>query len=202
MSDIDQVREYLLSLQNRIVAGLEQLDGKQTFKRDAWDRPGGGGGESRVLKGGGVFEQAGVNFSHVFGSELPPSATKTRPDLAGQGFQAMGVSLVLHPENPYIPTTHANFRFFTAGDEDNDPQGCLQENERPRAPVGNLDVSHLLVEGTQKEVIEAVKNAIRAAGPGGGYILSAAHSHPYVDATRLRWMVEAAHDYGHYPLPG
>jgi coproporphyrinogen III oxidase len=74
-----------------------------------------------VLKNGGVFEQAGVNFSHVFGDELPPSATRTRPDLAGQGFRALGVSLVLHPENPYIPTTHANFRFFTAGDEDSDP---------------------------------------------------------------------------------
>ena len=121
MSDIDQVRDYLRSLQNRIVAELEQLDDEQTFKRDAWDRPGGGGGESRVLKNGGVFEQAGVNFSHVFGNELPPSATKTRPDLAGQGFQAMGVSLVLHPENPYIPTTHANFRFFMAGDEDSEP---------------------------------------------------------------------------------
>ena len=121
MSDIDQVRDYLRSLQNRIVAELEQLDDKQTFQRDAWDRAGGGGGESRALKNGGVFEQAGVNFSHVFGTELPPSATKTRPDLAGQKFQAMGVSLVLHPENPYIPTTHANFRFFMAGDEDSDP---------------------------------------------------------------------------------
>lgn len=121
MSDVDQVKDYLRSLQNRIVADLEQLDAKRTFRRDAWDRPGGGGGESRVLKGGEIFEQAGVNFSHVFGSELPPSATKTRPDLAGHGFQAVGVSLVLHPENPYIPTTHANFRFFTAGDEDSDP---------------------------------------------------------------------------------
>ena len=121
MSDIEQVREYLLALQNRIVAELEQLDGKQTFLRDVWDRPGGGGGESRVLKLGGVFEQAGVNFSHVFGDTLPPSATKTRPDLAGQGFQAMGVSLVLHPENPYVPTTHANFRYFVAGDEASDP---------------------------------------------------------------------------------
>ena len=118
MNDISLVKDYLLSLQNRIVAELEEIDGKREFLRDSWDRPGGGGGESRVLKGGGVFEQAGVNFSHVFGDKLPPSATKTRPDLEGQGFQAMGVSLVLHPENPYVPTTHANFRFFTAGDED------------------------------------------------------------------------------------
>jgi coproporphyrinogen III oxidase len=121
MSAIEQVMDYLRSLQNQIVAELEQLDGKEAFRRDAWDRPGGGGGESRVLKGGGVFEQAGVNFSHVFGDELPPSATKTRPDLAGHGFQAAGVSLVLHPGNPFVPTTHANFRFFTAGDEDSDP---------------------------------------------------------------------------------
>jgi coproporphyrinogen III oxidase len=118
MNEISQVKDYLLSLQNRIVADLEQLDGNESFLRDAWDRPGGGGGESRVLKRGAIFEQAGVNFSHVFGDKLPPSATKTRPDLEGQGFQAMGVSLVLHPENPYVPTTHANFRFFTAGNED------------------------------------------------------------------------------------
>jgi len=121
MSDIDQVRDYLQALQNRIVAELEELDGRRVFDRDSWDRPGGGGGESRVLKAGGVFEQAGVNFSHVFGDRLPPSATRTRPDLAGRGFQALGVSLVLHPENPYVPTTHANFRFFTAGDADADP---------------------------------------------------------------------------------
>ena len=118
MSDIDDVKDYLLSLQNRIVAELEQIDGDGRFRRDAWQRDEGGGGESRVLAGGRVFEKAGVNFSHVFGSQLPPSATKTRPDLAGQGFQAMGVSLVLHPGNPYIPTTHANFRLFSAGSED------------------------------------------------------------------------------------
>ena len=118
MNDSSRVKDYLLSLQNRIVAELETVDGGRRFLRDAWERPGGGGGESRVLKGGAVFEQAGVNFSHVFGDELPPSATKNRPDLEGQGFQAMGVSLVLHPENPYVPTTHANFRFFTAGDSD------------------------------------------------------------------------------------
>jgi coproporphyrinogen III oxidase len=121
MSDIDEVRAYLQSLQDGIVGELERLDGKETFHRDAWDRPGGGGGESRVLKRGGVFEQAGVNFSHVFGKQLPPSATKSRPDLAGQGFQAMGVSLVLHPENPYVPTTHANLRYFVAGEAGSDP---------------------------------------------------------------------------------
>ena len=121
MTPINEVKDYLLSLQDRIVANLEHLDGKATFIEDAWERDGGGGGRSRVLSNGAVFEQAGVNFSHVFGSQLPPSATKNRPDLAGQGFQAVGVSLVLHPHNPYVPTTHANFRYFTAGDEDADP---------------------------------------------------------------------------------
>jgi coproporphyrinogen III oxidase len=121
MSNIVLVSEYLRSLQNRIIAELEELDGKETFLRDAWERPGGGGGESRVLKRGRVFEQAGVNFSHVFGKELPPSATRRRPELAGQGFQAMGISLVLHPQNPYVPTTHANFRYFTAGDQNREP---------------------------------------------------------------------------------
>jgi coproporphyrinogen III oxidase len=116
MSNIDDVKNYLAALQNRICAELELLDGKATFARDAWDRPGGGGGESRVLANGAVFEQAGVGFSHVFGDEMPPSATKTRPELAGKRFQAVGISLVLHPHNPYVPTTHANFRFFTAGE--------------------------------------------------------------------------------------
>ena len=115
MSNIDDVKAHLASFQNRICAELETLDGKATFARDTWERPGGGGGESRVMSGGGVFEQAGVGFSHVFGKQMPPSATKNRPELAGKAFQAVGVSLVLHPRNPYVPTTHANFRFFTAG---------------------------------------------------------------------------------------
>ena len=118
MSNIDDVRDYLANLQNRICAELEMLDGKETFAADDWQRPGGGGGTSRVLSGGGIFEKAGVGFSHVFGKEMPPSATKNRPELAGKSFQAVGVSLVLHPRNPYVPTTHANFRFFTAGERD------------------------------------------------------------------------------------
>jgi len=116
MSDIDDVKNYLVTLQNRICAELEQIDSQARFVRDSWERPDGGGGESRVLTEGGVFEQAGVSFSHVFGDKMPPSATKTRPELSGKRFQAVGVSLVLHPRNPYVPTTHANFRFFTAGD--------------------------------------------------------------------------------------
>ena len=117
MSNIDQVKDYLQALQNRICAELEQVDGTADFAKDRWDRAGGGGGESRVLSAGSVFEQAGVGFSHVFGDEMPPSATKHRPELAGKKFQAVGVSLVLHPRNPYVPTTHANFRFFSAGEK-------------------------------------------------------------------------------------
>ena len=119
MNELEQVKDYLQSLQSRIVAELEQLDGEAVFRRDSWQRPAGGGGLSCVLGDGAVFEKAGVGFSHVFGDELPPSATKGRPDLAGSGFQAVGVSLVIHPLNPYVPTTHANFRFFTAGDDSN-----------------------------------------------------------------------------------
>ena len=119
--DIEAVEQYLRALQLDICSTLETVDGKETFRKDQWDRPGGGGGLSRVLVAGDVFEQAGVGFSHVFGSEMPPSATKGRPELAGKRFQAMGVSLVLHPRNPYIPTTHANFRFFTTDSDDGDP---------------------------------------------------------------------------------
>jgi coproporphyrinogen III oxidase len=125
MSDFDssiaQVGKYLQSLQQNIVHALEDTDGKASFRRDEWEREGGGGGLSRILTDGAVFEQAGVGYSHVYGEELPPSATKARPELAGRGFQAMGVSLVLHPNNPYVPTTHANFRFFCAEADDGAP---------------------------------------------------------------------------------
>lgn len=117
----ERVLDYFRSLQQRLVQALETSDGQQAFDCDRWERNGGGGGESRVLVNGGVFEQAGVGFSHVFGSELPPSATRSRPELAGRGFQAMGVSLVLHPANPHVPTSHANFRFFTAESDIGDP---------------------------------------------------------------------------------
>ncbi|NCF72386.1 MAG: oxygen-dependent coproporphyrinogen oxidase [Gammaproteobacteria bacterium] len=117
LSNINQVKEYLQGLQKHLCAELEQLDGQATFVRDPWQRSAGGGGESRVLSDGKIFEQAGVGFSHVFGDEMPPSATKNRPELAGKKFQAVGVSLVIHPQNPYVPTTHANFRFFSAGED-------------------------------------------------------------------------------------
>jgi coproporphyrinogen III oxidase len=111
--DIDAVKAYLMDLQENICGALADEDGV-AFHEDSWDRPGGGGGRSRVLEGGRVFEKAGVNFSHVFGDGLPPSATAQRPELAGRGFQAMGVSLVIHPHNPHVPTSHANVRFFIA----------------------------------------------------------------------------------------
>jgi coproporphyrinogen III oxidase len=120
-SHTELVRTYLLNLQDSICTALADVDGKAGFREDSWDREGGGGGRSRVMEGGTVFEKAGVNFSHVFGAALPPSATAARPELAGRSFQAMGVSLVIHPHNPYVPTSHANVRFFSAEKEDAEP---------------------------------------------------------------------------------
>ncbi len=112
--DSAAVQRYLLELQDTICTALEREDGQAHFQQDQWQREQGGGGRTRVITGGGVFEKAGVNFSHVFGDSLPPSATAQRPELAGRSFQAMGVSLVIHPQNPYVPTSHANVRFFVA----------------------------------------------------------------------------------------
>ena len=112
--DIDAVRRYLLDLQDRICAGLEAEDGAARFVEETWERPEGGGGRSRVLAGGAAIEKGGVNFSEVAGTSLPPSATAARPELAGRSWRAMGVSLVIHPVNPYAPTSHANVRFFLA----------------------------------------------------------------------------------------
>jgi len=114
LPDPQAVKHYLLDLQDRICVAFAVEDGGPGFREDAWERSGGGGGRTRVFRDGGVFEQAGINFSHVFGDKLPPSATAGRPELAGRGFQAMGVSLVMHPLNPYVPTSHANVRFFIA----------------------------------------------------------------------------------------
>jgi coproporphyrinogen III oxidase len=111
---IEAVKSYLLNLQDSICSELSEEDGKADFIVDEWQREEGGGGRSRVLSGGAVLEKAGVNFSHVFGGQLPPSASASRPELAGRSFQAMGVSLVIHPENPYVPTSHANVRLFVA----------------------------------------------------------------------------------------
>ena len=120
-SQVELVREYLLSLQDNICKAFEQLDGSGRFREDSWTRDEGGGGRSRVMEDGAVFEKAGINFSHVFGATLPASATASRPELAGRSFQAMGVSLVIHPHNPYVPTSHANVRFFIAEKEGMEP---------------------------------------------------------------------------------
>ncbi len=119
--DVAAVKAYLLDLQDRICRALEAEDGTARFAEDNWPRAEGGGGRSRVLAEGAVFEKAGVGFSHVFGTQLPPSATAHRPELIGKPWQALGVSLVIHPRNPYIPTSHANVRFFIADPDGENP---------------------------------------------------------------------------------
>jgi len=113
-NSIGRVKTYLLKLQDDICRGLEAVDGENRFEEDLWNREAGGGGRTRVMEQGAVFEKAGVNFSHVFGDRMPPSATAARPELEGRNFQALGISLVIHPRNPYVPTSHANVRFFIA----------------------------------------------------------------------------------------
>lgn len=123
MQNVDkhQVKAFLMALQDSICAELAAADGAASFAEESWGRAEGGGGRSRVLTHGAVFEQAGVNFSHVFGDKMPASATAHRPELAGRKFEAMGVSLVIHPLNPHIPTSHANVRFFIAEKEGEAP---------------------------------------------------------------------------------
>jgi coproporphyrinogen III oxidase len=116
-----KVREYLLGLQQEICSALEEQDGAARFADDQWQRSEGGGGTSKVLTNGRVFEKAGVNFSEVHGDQMPASATAQRPVLAGRAFRALGVSLVVHPENPFVPTTHMNVRFFAAHKPGSEP---------------------------------------------------------------------------------
>lgn len=111
----DRAKNFVRQLQDEICTGLEKLDGKAKFQEDNWDRPGGGGGRTRVIRDGGVFEQGGVNFSEVWGDSLPPAILTQRPEAAGHGFFATGTSMVLHPRNPYVPTVHLNYRYFEAG---------------------------------------------------------------------------------------
>ncbi|MEH6502532.1 MAG: oxygen-dependent coproporphyrinogen oxidase [Cycloclasticus sp.] len=120
--NIQSVKDYLLALQDSICASLETLEEEAVFVEDLWERGGDtGGGRTRVLENGQTFEQAGVNFSHVRGASMPASATQHRPELAGRNFEALGVSLVIHPRNPYVPTSHANVRFFIAEKEGEEP---------------------------------------------------------------------------------
>ncbi|MFY8274632.1 oxygen-dependent coproporphyrinogen oxidase [Pseudoalteromonas sp. SSDWG2] len=118
---LTQVKAYLMALQDKICAELELADGGAKFVEDAWQRAEGGGGRTRVIRDGNVIEQGGVNYSHVFGASMPASATAHRPELAGRSFHACGVSLVIHPKNPHIPTSHANVRFFIAEKEGEEP---------------------------------------------------------------------------------
>jgi len=114
LEEIQAVEGWLRSLHDQLTGELEALDGGTRFRRDTWERPEGGGGDSRVIEDGALFEKGGINFSAVRGDALPPSATARRPELAGRSFRATGVSMVLHPRNPYVPTTHGNWRFFVA----------------------------------------------------------------------------------------
>jgi len=118
---VEEIKDWLMNLQDQICQQLADTDGKADFVEDAWVREGKGSGRTRVITDGALFEKGGVNFSHVSGSSLPAAASAKRPELAGRSFQAMGVSLVIHPHNPYIPTTHMNVRFFIAEAPDSDP---------------------------------------------------------------------------------
>jgi coproporphyrinogen III oxidase len=121
MPDINAVKDYLMNLQDEICTALEAEDGKASFMEDKWDRAEGGGGRTRIITDGAVFEKGGVAFSHVMGEQMPGSATAHRPELQGRSWQAMGVSLVIHPLNPYVPTSHANVRFFVAEKDNEEP---------------------------------------------------------------------------------
>jgi len=118
---LDQAEQLLMTIQDDICSGLEHCDEKAKFHEDQWVREEGGGGRTRVISQGSVFEKGGVNYSHVYGQSLPPAATASRPELAGRSFQAMGVSLVMHPENPFVPTSHMNVRVFVAEKEGSEP---------------------------------------------------------------------------------
>lgn len=153
----EAVKSYLLELQDRISLALEQEDGVGRFREDRWERPEGGGGRSRVLEGGAVIEKGGINFSHVTGERLPPSATALRPELTGRSFQAMGVSLVIHPLNPYVPTSHANVRFFLAEAAGETPVWWFG---------GGFDLTPYY--GFEEDAVHWHRTALEACAPLGG----------------------------------
>ncbi|MHB8255928.1 MAG: oxygen-dependent coproporphyrinogen oxidase [Acidiferrobacterales bacterium] len=150
------VRTYLLDLQDKVCAELAGIDGGPPFREDAWQRPQGGGGRTRILTEGAVFEQAGVGFSHVYGERLPPSASARRPELAGRSFQVMGVSLVIHPRNPYVPTSHCNVRFFVADSPGEEPLWWFG---------GGLDLTPYY--GFEEDAVHWHSTACRACAPFG-----------------------------------
>ena len=150
------VRTYLLDLQDKVCAELAGVDGGPQFREDAWQRPQGGGGRTRILTEGAVFEQAGVGFSHVYGERLPPSASARRPELAGRSFEVMGVSLVIHPRNPYVPTSHCNVRFFVADSPGQEPLWWFG---------GGLDLTPYY--GFEEDAVHWHSTACRACAPFG-----------------------------------
>ena len=154
--NIDNVIYFLTSLQDAICSVISAEDGEAKFEEDSWKRPAGGGGRTRVLRDGAVFEQAGVNFSHVHGDKLPPSATAARPEIAGWSFEAVGVSLVIHPHNPYVPTTHMNVRFFMASTPGKDPVWWFG---------GGYDLTPYY--GFEEDCIHWHKTAQKACAPAG-----------------------------------
>lgn len=153
------VKAYLLDLQDRICNALAVEDGGAQFAEDSWTRAEGGGGRSRVLTNGAVIEKGGVNFSHVHGTQMPASATAHRPELAGRAFEAMGVSLVIHPHNPYVPTSHANVRFFIAEKEGAEPVWWFG---------GGYDLTPYY--GNQEDVVHWHQTAKNACDPLGGHL--------------------------------
>jgi coproporphyrinogen III oxidase len=165
--DLNTVKNYLLGLQDRICAALEVEDGSAHFKEDQWTRPEGGGGRTRILAEGAVFEKAGVAFSHVHGTKLPPSATAHRPELAGRPWEALGVSLVVHPRNPHIPTSHMNVRFFYAAPKP-ETQNPNPETA-PAAPVwwfgGGFDLTPYY--GCEEDAVHWHRTARAAVTPFG-----------------------------------
>jgi coproporphyrinogen III oxidase len=154
--DTQAVKAYLLGLQDQICDALRETDGGADFREDAWQRPSGGGGRTRVMQEGMVFEQCGVNFSHVFGERLPPSASAHRPEFAGRRFEAMGVSLVSHPLNPYVPSSHLNVRFFIAEKDGAEPLWWFG---------GGFDLTPYY--GFEDDVVHWHRNARKACAPFG-----------------------------------
>jgi coproporphyrinogen III oxidase len=172
--NVQAVKTYLLGLQDRICAAIEAEDGTGKFQEDAWQRAEGGGGRTRLLTEGTAFEKAGVAFSHVHGTKLPPSATAHRPDLAGKPWEAFGVSLVLHPRNPYVPTSHANVRFFVAGHSTSAPftPPAPQSAAGTAAPVwwfgGGFDLTPYY--GFEEDAVHWHRTAQAAVAPFGAEV--------------------------------
>ncbi len=163
---IDDVKAYLLDLQDRICGALEAEDGTARFRTDNWDRAAGGGGRTRIMANGAVFEKAGVAFSHVHGNQLPPSATAHRPELAGKPWQALGVSLVIHPRNPHVPTSHMNVRFFLAGNPDEKIGNRESKIENPSWWFGGgFDLTPFY--GVEEDAVHWHRTARAAVAPFG-----------------------------------